>query len=85
MGGIAVFGGYFSEDVGFWPKNRGRGVSVRGLGKTGKREKWAFKLSIVVDVIGQYVLNANGGRQNEKERGVYWPRERVRHLIGYGL
>ena len=32
-----------------------------GFGQDGQERKCAFKLSIVVDVIGQYVLNVNGG------------------------
>jgi len=31
-----------------------------------QEKKWAFELNIVVDVIGQYVLNANG---DGKKRG----------------
>ncbi len=38
-----------------------------GFGQNRQERKCAFELNIVVDVIGQYVLNANGGRQNEKE------------------
>ncbi len=40
-----------------------------GFGQNREERKWAFELNIVVDVIGQYILNANGGRQNEKELG----------------
>ena len=35
---IGFFGGYFGGDVGFWPKNGGWGVNLRGLGKIGKAE-----------------------------------------------
>ena len=30
-------------------------------GQKKRPKKWDFKLNIVVDVIGQYVLNTNGG------------------------
>ncbi len=33
-----------------------------GFGQDGQERKCAFKLSIVVDVIGLYILNANGGK-----------------------
>ena len=32
-----------------------------GFGQNRQERKWAFELSIVVDVIGQYVFNVNGG------------------------
>ena len=32
-----------------------------GFGQDRQERKWAFELSIVVDEIGQYVLNGNGG------------------------
>ena len=41
-----------------------------GFGQDGQERKCAFELNIVVDVIGQYVLNARemGKREGERER-----------------
>ncbi len=38
-------------------------------GQNRQERKRAFELNIVVDVIGQYILNTNRGRQNKKELG----------------
>ncbi len=40
-----------------------------GFGQDGQERKCAFELSIIVDVTGQYVLNARGGGK-ENERAV---------------
>ncbi len=52
-----------------------------GFGQNGQERKWAFELNIVVDVIGQYILNANGGRQNEKELGDEERRQESRRIV----
>ncbi len=40
---------------------RGQAGGKWGFGQNRQERKYAIKLNIVVDVIGQYVLNANGG------------------------
>ncbi len=48
---------------------RGQAGGNWGFRQDRQERKCAFELNIVVDVIGQYVLNTNRGRQNEKELG----------------
>ncbi len=43
-----------------------------GFGQDRQERKWAFELNIVVDAIGQYVLNANGGGRMRRS----WDEER---------
>ncbi len=51
-----------------------------GFGQDRQERKCAFELNIVVDVIGQYVLNARGGGrmrrswdEERRQRGEGWP------------
>ncbi len=52
---IAEFGIWFDGDWGF--------------GQNRQERKCAFELNIVVDVVGQYVLNGRGEEERERERG----------------
>jgi len=39
------------------------------FGQDREERKWDFKLYIIVDIVGQYSLNANGvGREEERRR-----------------
>ena len=43
-------------------------TGIADLGEIGKRKKWGYKLNIIGDVVGHYILNGNGGKERERRR-----------------